>query len=127
VSIYLVGTLFQVEKSMFLDLFPVTDSGVHAEAVSVSEVIRNAFYARRHVVWKVELSDTGLKYSAPYKNGTSSAAKQAPELKTQFNKEGNLELSGPAKESQKYLLRFADDPSVFNVAGELRKEDEIAK
>ena len=130
VSIHLVGTLFRVERMMFLDLYPVTDSGVRqaGPGVAVSEFVRAAFYSRRHVVWKVEISDAAIKYSMPVKNGAYSAAKQAPELKSHVTDDGTtLAFPGPAKESQKYLMRFADDASVFNFKGELRKMKEDGK
>ena len=130
VSIKLIGTLFKVEEMVFLDLYPVTDSGVRfaPEATSISEIMRLAFYSPRHVVWKVELSDIGIKYSLPsFKNGTFSAARQAPELSPHVTEHGILVLPGPAKESQKYLLRFANDESVFNYKGELKKKEEGTK
>jgi hypothetical protein len=123
VSIQLIGTLFKVEEMMFLDLFPVRDSGVRNEIFSISELMRLAFYSPRHVIWKVELSDTGFKYTMPtFKNGTFSAVRQAPELKPHVTADGILALPGPPKESQKYLQRFANDSTVFNFKGELRKK-----
>jgi hypothetical protein len=130
VSIKLVGTLFKVEETMFLDLYPVTDSGVRfaPESASISEVMRLAFYSPRHVVWKVELSDTGIKYSLPaFKKGAFSAAEQSPELRSRVTADGILVLPGPAKESQKYLGQFANDASVFNYKGELRKKAKDAE
>ena len=130
VSIRLLGTLFQVEKSMFLDLYPLTDSGVRFEpgSATISEVMRLAFYSPRHVVWKVELSDTGIKYSLPaFGKGVFRAVELAPELRSHVTKEELVHLRGPTKESQKYLLRFANDELVFNYKGELKKKEEAAK
>ena len=130
VSIKLVGTLFKVGETVFLDLYPVTDSGVRfaPESASISEIMRLAFYSPRHVVWKVELSDTGIKYSLPaFKKGSFRAVELAPELRSHVTDEGILQLRGPTKESQKYLVRFANDESVFNYKGELKKEEEAAK
>ena len=130
VSIKLIGTLFKVEEMVFLDLYPVTDSGVRfaPESASISEVMRLAFYSARHVVWKVELSDTGIRYSLPaFKNGGFSAGMKASELRPHVTEHGIIVLPGPAKESQKHLLRFANDESVFNFKGELKKKEEAAK
>ena len=59
VTVKLLGTLFRVNTNLFLDLYPLTDSGVYhvGGAVSVTEMLRSAMYKPLHVIWKVELSD----------------------------------------------------------------------
>jgi len=128
VSVELVGTLFRLEKQLFLDLYPLHDSGVRhvaGGAPTVSEVIRSTMYERRHVVWKVDVSDTGLTYWFPFGNGAAAAWQQAPELKPK-NVEGPTLLPPSTKEAQKYLRRFVGDAAVFNFKGELTKRKKDA-
>ena len=125
VSVGLLGTLFRLDKQLFLDLYPLRDSGVrrNAETPTVSQVIRSAMYEPRHVVWKVELTDAGLTYWIPVGHGVAAVLRQAPELRPERVEERKERLAIPlppsTKEAQKYLRRFMGDPSVFNYKSEL--------
>ena len=129
VSVELVGTLFRLDKQLFLDLYPLHDSGVRREAgvPTVSEAIRSTMYERRHVVWKVEITDAGLTYWFPYGNGAAAAWRQAPELKpASVEERQTIRLPPSTKEAQKYLRRFMGDASVFNYKGELLRRKKNA-
>lgn len=125
-SVELVGTLFRLDRQLFFDLYPVSDSGVREiPEGSVSQVIRLTMYDRRHVVWKVELTDAGLTYWFPYGNGAAAAWRQAPELKPLYLDESQSIRFQSTKEAQKYLSRFAGDKSVFNFKGELIRQKKV--
>jgi hypothetical protein len=128
VSIELVGTLFRLDKQLFLDLYPLHDSGVRriGGVPTVSEAIRSTMYEPRHVVWKIDLTEAAVTYWFPYGNGTAAVWQQAPELKPPLPDDRQTSRLPPStKEAQKYLRRFAGDASVFNYKGELlrRKKD----
>jgi hypothetical protein len=127
VSIELLGTLFRLDKLLFLDLYPVRDCGMRdgGGVPTVSEVIRSAMYERRHVVWKVEFADTGLTIWFPTENGSARAVMLAPELKRARAEGIEIALPASTREVQGYLRRFATNSSVFDYRGELvrRKKD----
>jgi hypothetical protein len=129
-SALLLGTLFRVDKFVFFDLYPIKDSPEDASQSgppSVTELIRSIMYEPRHVAWKVEITDTSLNYWFPAGNGIVAALKQAPELKGKpvrgtLEEQPTITLPASTKEAQKYLLRFAADPNVFNYKGQLIKK-----
>jgi hypothetical protein len=128
VSVELVATLFRLDKQLFVDLYPLHDSGVrHVAGVpTVSEAIRSTMYERRHVVWKVEFTDAGLTYWFPHGHGVAVVWRQAPELKPpSVDERQTIRLPPNTKDAQKYLKRFVGDPAVFGYKGELlrRKKD----
>jgi hypothetical protein len=124
VTVVLLGTFFRVGTNLFLDLYPLRDSGVYrvAGAATVTEAIRGAMFKPLHVVWKTELTGDSLSYSFPHGNGVVAALRQAPELKAEpAESAARIILSGSPKDAQKYLMRFKDDASVFNYKGRLVK------
>ena len=66
-TVELLATLFRLETNLFLDLYPLTDSGVYTpgDAPTASQFVRGAMYEPRHVVWKVQVGNDGLKYLDP--------------------------------------------------------------
>jgi hypothetical protein len=125
----LTGTLFLLDKTLFLDLYPRSAPGARGGSGpgTVSELIRAFMYEPRHVVWKVELSDTATKYWFPAGNGVIAALRKAPELKGKPAKEPTIiPLPPSTSEAQKYLRKFANDPSVFNYPGQLIKQKKDA-
>jgi hypothetical protein len=129
-SAILLGTLFRLDKTLFLDLYPMkdsTDDAHHSGAPSVMEMIRSIMYEPRHVVWKVEITNYGLNYSFPAGNDVVAALRQAPELKGKPlrgmpEEQPTITLPPSTKEAQKYLLRFAPDATVFTYKGHLVKK-----
>ena len=79
-QIELEGTLFRLGTVAFLDLYPVRDSGMRDSggAVSVTDVLHHYVYDPRHILWKVEISDTNVTYRFPSKKGVLAAAKRHP-------------------------------------------------
>lgn len=126
-TIELLGTLFRVDGRLFLDLFPVGDSGIHqvAGAVTASEMIHSVLFRPYHTVWKIEFTTNGVAYSFPTGNGNVAASREAPELKAMYdtNRQVFLLPNSP-KLSQKYLVRFATNTSVFNCKGELKRKSQ---
>ena len=126
-TIELLGTLFKLDGQMFMDLFPMSDSGVYhvGGAVTVSETIHGIMFRPVHAVWTVELSTNGIAYSFPTGNGNMAALREAPELKAMYdtNRQVFLMPNSP-KVSQKYLTRFATNTSVFNYKGELKRKSQ---
>jgi hypothetical protein len=126
-TIELLGTLFKLDGRLFMDLFPMSDSGVQhvGGVVTVSEAIHGIMFRPVHAVWKVELSTDGIAYSFPTGNGNMAALREAPELKAMYdtNRQVFLMPSSP-KVSQKYLARFAMNTSVFNYKGELKRKSQ---
>lgn len=126
-TIELLGTLFKLDGRLFMDLFPMSDSGIHhvAGAVTVSEAIHGIMFRPVHAVWKVELSTNGIAYSFPTGNGNMAALREAPELKAMYdtNRQVFLMPHSP-KVSQKFLARFATNTSVFNYKGELKRKSQ---
>jgi hypothetical protein len=123
VRVELLATLFRVGTNLFLDLYPLTDSGVSipGDVPTVSQVLRGAMYEPLHVVWKVELSGDAISYSFPFRRGEMAALEKAPELK-RTAKGGRVFIPGSAKDAQNYLLKFKDDPAVFDYKGRLVKK-----
>lgn len=124
-TIELLGTLFKLDGRLFMDLFPMSDSGVYhvGGAVTVSEVVHGIMFRPVHAIWKVELSTNGIAYSFPTGNGNMAALREAPELKAMYdtNRQVFLMPNSP-KVSQKYLTRLATNASVFNYKGELKRK-----
>ncbi len=122
----LTGTLFRLEDMIFLDLFPLKESGVRhvpGGAVTSSEVLHSIMAMKKHFVVKIEFTDDGVSFSFPNPNGVLIGSRKAPELKIQpMGEMAGLILPSPAKEAQKYLLRFGKDASVFNGKGRLVKK-----
>ncbi len=129
-SAVLLGTLFRLDQFLFLDLYPIKDSNENASQggpPSVMEIIRSIMYEPRHIAWKVEITDKGLNYWFPAGNGVVAALSKAPELKRKPlrgtpEEQPTITLPASTKEAQKYLLRFAHDPMVFNYKGQLIKK-----
>ena len=129
-SAVLLGTLFRLDQSLFLDLYPIKDSIEKASqsgAPSVMELIRSIMFEPRHVAWKVEITDKGLNYWFPAGNGVVAALSKAPELKGKPlrgtpEEQPTITLPASTKGAQKYLLRFAHDATVFNYKGQLIKK-----
>ena len=124
-TVELVATLFRLEGTLFLDLFPIRDSGMNhvPGGVTATEFLHGVMFQPRHVVWKVEFSTNGVAYSFPAGNGAAAAAKKAPELQSKMNPDAAIILlPNSPKESQKYLIQFAKDSSVFNYRGELMRK-----
>jgi hypothetical protein len=95
-------------------------------AVSVTEVLHNFVYDARHVIWKVEISDTNVTYRFPSGSGAMAASKKAPELKLKGKNHGCVVLlAEPKIEAQKYLRQFAGDTEVFNYQGTLVKDETL--
>jgi hypothetical protein len=127
VTVVLLGTFFSVGTNLFLDLYPLRDSGVYrvGGTATVTEAIRGAMFKPLHVAWKVQLTGDGLDYWFPYGNGVMAALRQAPELKAEpAQPPARVFLPGSPKEAQKYLMKFKDDASVFNYKGRLVKHSE---
>ena len=123
-TVELLATLFRVETNLFLDLYPLTDSGVYTpgDVPTVSQFVRRALYEPHHAVCKVKVSDEGLKYWVPAGRGISAALQKAPELKPNVSRSGDcIKLPPSTKQAQTYLRRFADDASVFTAEGMLKK------
>lgn len=126
-TIELLGTLFKLDGRMFMDLFPISDSGVHrvGGTATVSEAIHGILFRPVHAVWKVELSTNGIAYSFPTGNGNMAALRDAPELKAMYdtNRQVFLMPNSPIL-SQKFLARFATNTLVFNYKGELKRRSQ---
>jgi hypothetical protein len=124
-TIELLGTLFKLDGRVFMDLFPISDSGVYhvGGTATVSEAIHGVMFRPVHAVWKVEFSTNGVAYSFPTGNGNMAALREAPELKGLYdtNREVFLMPNAP-KSSQRFLTRFATNTSVFNYKGELKRK-----
>jgi hypothetical protein len=123
----LTGTLFRLDDMVFLDLFPVKESGVkHVPGGSVtsSEVLHSIMALKKHFVVKIEFGTNDVNYFIPNPNGVMMGSRKAPELKIQpMGEIAALILPSPAKEAQKYLLQFGKDTSVFNAKGHLVKKN----
>jgi hypothetical protein len=124
VSIELIGTLFKLDGLLFLELYPIRDSGVRrADVPTASQIIRSAMYERRHVVWRIEFTGTGLNFWVPSSNGSAVARRLAPELKASQGDDNFAVLLPPStKEAQMYLRQFATNSSVFDYKCELLKK-----
>jgi hypothetical protein len=126
-TIELLGTLFKLDGRMFMDLFPMSDSGVHrvGGTATVSEAIHGILFRPVHAVWKVELSTNGIAYSFPTGNGNMAALREAPELRAMYdtNRQVFLMPNSPTA-LQKFLARFATNTSVFNYKGELKRKSQ---
>ena len=92
-------------------------------SVTPSEIIHTFMYERRHVIWKVEVTDTNVTYYFPFADGTTVATAKAPALKRKSLGVGHiLVLPESRVEAQSYLRQFADDTNVFNYRGQLLKK-----
>jgi hypothetical protein len=127
VRVELLGTMFRLEKTVFLDLFPIKDSGVNqgADMPTASQIIRAATYERRHVILKLELSDSEMTYLLPFGNGLAAALKKASGLqrRTEGDEAEMLVLPESKKKAQNILRQLADDSSVFNCKGQLIRKN----
>jgi len=125
-TVRLLAVVFRVETNLFVDLYPLRDSGVHHEpsVASVTEIIRAAMWKPMHVVWKIEISDGAVNYAYPLGNGVMAALQKDPELKGEpAESPMRILVPGTEKEAQKHLLRFKDDNSVFSFRGRLVKKE----
>jgi hypothetical protein len=125
----LIGTLFRLDGTLFLDLYPRQDSGVRHEpagAPTETEMLHSAVYEQRHLIWKVELSDSELTYSFPTRNGAARAlTPDAPDLQANVRRQGELAivlLPRDKKKAQDYLKKFASDPKIFDYKAKLVKK-----
>ena len=127
-SIELAATLFRLDTNLWLDLYPLRDSGARhqADVPTASEIIHLAFFEAYHIAWKVEILDDQIAYYCPASGGgAEKVLKEAPELKSRrYDNWTFIVLPDSPKEAQKYLRRFADDPEVFMFKGKLMRKKE---
>jgi hypothetical protein len=130
-QIDLRGTLFRLGSVAFLDLYPLRDSGMYhvgGDPPTVTEIIHTTMFQRRHIIWKVELSDSEVTYWFPFGNGVTAALKKAPELKHKSDNDASLIiLPESQKEAQSYLRQFATNSDVFNYKGQLIRKKQPAE
>ena len=121
----LIGTLFRLDNILYMDIFPLSDSAMRSGAggpPTVSQLVHLTLYERRHLVMKVELSDTNFVFSTPSQKGIAQAAKLAPELKMKSGAVGpTMTLPTVTKETQAYLRKFGTNSMVFDQQGKMTK------
>lgn len=121
----LVGTLFRLDNILYLDLFPLSDSGMRHDAggpPTVSELVHLTLYERRHLVVKIELSDTNCVFWIPSRKGIAEAAELAPELKMKPGAVGPvMTFLGSTTNAQAYLHKFGTNSKVFDQKGQMKK------
>jgi hypothetical protein len=123
----LVGTLFRLNDILYLDIFPIKDSGMRPDPggpPTTSELVHSILYQPQHLVWKVELSETNFVFWSPSKRGISQALKIAPELKPKSGSMAEtltLQLPDSTKDSQVYLRRFGTNTMIFDNRGQMAK------
>jgi hypothetical protein len=108
-----------------MDIFPLSDSGMRHDAggpPTVSELLHLTLYERRHLVMKVELSETNFVFWIPSSKGIAAAAKLSPELKVRPGAVGPvITFAGSTKETQAYLCKFGTNSIVFDQKGQMTK------
>jgi len=129
-TIELIGTLFRLDKSLYLDLYPMHDSGQWhkpSEPQTESEMLHSVVFDPRHLIWKVEISDSSISYAVPTRNGVGQAVGLLPELRTSVRAAGELAiilLPKSKKDAQECLRKFGDNPKIFDWKGKLIKKPE---
>jgi hypothetical protein len=122
-KVELLGTFFQIDNDLYLDLFPIRDSGMRnmsGGAPTASELLHITLFDPRHAILRVDLSDKELSYSFPMES--IRKAMQLPELKVKrIGDFGVLVLPESAIESQKYLRKFGKDKSFFDYKSKMIK------
>lgn len=122
----LTGTLFKLGDMIFMDLFPVKETDVRhvpGGSITSSEILHSLMALKKHFVIRIEFTENGVNFSFPDLNGVVIGSRKAPELKIQpMGEIAGLIVPSPAKEAQKYLLRFGKDVSVFSGKGHLVKK-----
>jgi hypothetical protein len=126
-SLELVATLFRLDKALYLDLYPIGDSGQWhkpSEPQTESEMLHSVVFDARHLIWKVEISDASISYAVPTRNGVGQAVGLVPELRTSVRAVGELAiilLPKSKKEAQECLKKFGENPKIFDWNGKLMK------
>ena len=126
-SMMLIGALFRLNSGLYFDLYPWEDSGVWHKPgeVTESELLHSAVFRPRHVIWKVEITDSEIVYHAPAGNGVFAASKRSSKVMVTPKRDNSFSaivLPRPKKEAQEYLEEIGDDPSIYNYKGKLVKQ-----
>jgi hypothetical protein len=125
-SLMLIGALFRLKSGLYFDVYPWEDSGTWNKPgeVTESQLLHGALFRPRHVIWKVDVSDSAIGYATPAGNGVFAASRRSSSVTVTPKLQNSLSvvvLPRSKNEAQEYLEEIGDDGAIYNYRGKLVK------